>query len=166
MAGPLIPNRKTLDMEAGRHIICGHDARHRGSVYVLVLGASLLVAVIGISSLMAARVQRRATTASTDMIQARELARTAVDRILWGIVTYPTTWRVIYGSGYLTNVPFGNGTFTAALMDPVDGDLFNNTTDPVVLTGTGNVGQATYILEVTLNGDGTVQPGTWKRVVN
>ncbi len=141
------------------------NPRRRGSVYIMVLGASLLVAVIGISSLMAARVQRRAAVASGDMIQARENARAAIDRALWGIEAMPTTWRSSFAGGSFSTGTLGGGTLTLTVVDPVDGDPTNNTTDPVALTGTGVVGQATYMLEVTLNGDGTMQPGTWKRVV-
>jgi len=153
-------------MKIGRHINRQQDIRRRGSVYILVLGASLIVATIGISALMAARVQRRAMVASTDMIQARENARAAIERALWDIKVMPASWRFSLAGGALASGTFGGGTLTLVMTDPVDGNLTNNTTDPVVLTGTGNVGQATYIIEVTLNGDGTINPGTWKRVVN
>lgn len=143
------------------------DARSRGSVYILVLGASLLVAVIGISALMAARVQRRATQASAGMAQTRQLACSAIDLGLLAIQQNPTTWRTLFTAGTLpTDLSLGSGLLTLTAVDPIDSDLTNNTTDPVVLTGVGSVGQARYMLEVTLNGDGTIAPGTWKRVVN
>jgi len=153
-------------MKTDRNIIRPQDPRSRGSVYILVLGASLLVAVIGISSLMAARVQRRAVVVSADVIQARENARAAIDRTLWGIKMMPITWRASLAGGAFSSGTLGGGSLSLVVVDPVDGNLTNNNTDPVVLTGTGNVGQATYMLDVTLNGDGTIRPGTWKRVVN
>jgi len=142
------------------------DSRSRGSVYILVLGASLLVATIGISSLMAARVQSRAVAASAGMTQARENARTAVDRGLWEIKYNFLLWRTTFAGTFLQNVSFGDGTFSLYAVDPTDGNLTNNGTDPVVLTGVGKSGSAKYMLEVTLNGNGSIQPGTWKRVVN
>lgn len=142
------------------------DPRRRGSVYILVLGASLLVAAIGVSSLMAVRVQRREARVAAESAQAQELARTAIDRGLWEAKNNPLTWRTFFAAGTLTNVPLGNGTFTLLAVDPVDGNLINNNSDPVQLIGVGKVGVARYMLGVTLNGDGTVQPGTWKRVVN
>lgn len=142
------------------------DPRSRGSVYVLVLGASLLVAAIGVSSLMAVRVQRREANIVSDSSQACELARTAIDRGLWEAKNNPLTWRTFFAAGTLTDVPLSSGTFTLVAVDPVDGNLINNNTDPVVLTGVGKVGDARYMLGATLNGDGTIQPGTWKRVVN
>ncbi len=143
------------------------DARQRGSVYVLVLGASLIVAVIGISALMAARVQRRATQVSAGMAQTRQLARSAIDLGLLTVQQNPATWRTLFAAGTLpTNLSLGSGKLTLAATDPVDGDLTNNLTDPVVLTGIGMSGDARYMLQVTLNGDGTIELGSWKRVVN
>lgn len=139
--------------------------RERGSVYILVLGASLLVAAIGVSSLLAARVQRKTVTASAEMIQARELARTAIDRGLWEVKNNPASWRAVFKAGTLSNKPFGGGTFTLIAVDPADGDLLNNNTDPVILAGYGKKGGAVYVLYVTLNGDGTVRGGTWNRFV-
>ncbi len=142
------------------------DPRSRGSVYILVLGASLLVAAIGVSSLMAVRVKGRMHNAAIDQAKAQELSRSAIDRGLWEVKTNSLLWRTVFAAGTLTNVPLGDGTFTLFAVDPVDGSLTNNNTDPVELTGLGKVGDARYMLGVTLNGDGTVQPGTWKRVVN
>ncbi len=153
-------------MDTHKHIIPRPDTRHRGSVYLLVLGASILVAVIGISSLMAARVQRRTIQMSAGMIQSRELAGAAIDRGLWEIKVNSMFWRMKFVYWPPTNVPLANGTFTLTATDPIDGNLLNNTADPVILTGIGKSGDAQYLLQVTLNGDGTVQPGTWKRVVN
>jgi hypothetical protein len=152
-------------MDKQSPIIHNPNPRQRGSVYVLVLGASLLVAVIGVSSLMAARVQRRAVVASADMTQASELARSALDWGLWEININPGFWRMVLASMPPTNVPFAGGTYSLTLVDPIDGNLTNNNTDPVVFTGIGKFGSARFMLEVTLNGDGSVQAGTWKRVV-
>ncbi len=142
----------------------GH--RQRGSVYILVLASSLLVATIGISSLMAARVQLRATSSARDKVKSRELARTAIDRGLWEVQNNALGWRGVLASGVLTNVSFGGGSFTLVASDLVDGNVLNNTTDPVLLFGVGDSGQARFMLYVMLNGDGTVQEGTWKRHVN
>jgi hypothetical protein len=143
------------------------DARSRGSVYVLVLGASLIVAAIGISAVLAARVQLRTTQDSADRTETRQLARSAIDMGLFTVQRNPDTWRKVFSSGTIpTDMPLGSGTITLTATDSVDGDFLNNDTDPVVLLGTGTIGQAQYMLEVTINGDGTVAPGTWKRVVS
>jgi len=149
----------------GRHRSGEGRARQRGSVYVMVLGASLIVALIGIASLMATRVQLRTVNMAKDKAQARELARAAVDRGLWEVEANPLLWRLTFASGSLSNVPLGDGTFTLGAVDPVDGNLVIGS-DPVVLTGVGETGGAKYMLQVTLDSSGAVQPGSWKRVVN
>lgn len=142
--------------------------RQRGSVYILVLGASLLVAAIGVSSLLAARVQRRARTAAADRAQAREIARSGIEFVMYGEEKdfLEFIWRGMLENGDYLNRPFGGGTFSVTGVDPVDGDVNNDNTNPVILTSTGVYGQAVYILRVTINSDGTIQPGTWRRVVN
>lgn len=142
------------------------NPRRRGSAYLLVLGAAMLVALIGVSSLMVNRVHRRAVTIGADRIQARELARTALDRGFWEIKNNPLVWRTTFAAGTITSIPFGDGTFTLNATDTVDGDLLNNTTDPVTLIGVGTCGSATYRIQVVLDGDGTYQHGSFSRVVN
>lgn len=146
------------------HTRRGH--RQRGSVYVLVLGASLLVATIGISSLMAARVQLRATSSSRDQGEARELARTAVDRGLWEMNNNNAGWRAVFEAGTLTDISFGNGAFSLQAVDPVDNKLLDDPSDPVFLIGIGKSGNARYMLAVMCNSDGTVQTGTWRQAVD
>ena len=143
------------------------DPRRRGSVYILVLGASLLVAAIGISSLLAARVQRRTVNLTADLMQARELARSGIERVMWGAETdyLGWFWRPMLENGDYENRALGAGTFSVTGVDPVDGNLTNDNADPVVLTSEGVYGDAKYILRVTIDGDGTPQPGTWQRVV-
>ena len=144
------------------------DPRERGSVYVLVLGASLLVAVIGISSLLAARVQRRTVANSADLIQARELARAGIDFVIYGEDKdlAGSIWRGMLNDGGYQGRPLAGGVFSVNGVDPVDGDVINDDTNPVVLTSVGKYGNAKYILQVTIDTDGIIQPGTWKRVVN
>ena len=144
------------------------DPRRSGSVYIMVLGASLLVALIGVSSLMAARVQRRSATLTADKIQARELARSGIDRVMLGAKRnlLDSIWRTRLKNGNYEDKAFAGGTFSVTGIDPIDGDLTNSNDDPVLLASVGVYGEAKYILQVTINGDGSPQLGTWQRVVN
>ncbi len=143
------------------------DPRQSGSIYIMVLGASLLVALIGVSSLMAVRVQRRAVTITADKIQARELARSGIDRVMLSakLNLFNSMWRTMLTDGSYENKAFAGGTFSVTGIDPIDGDLTNSNDDPVLLASVGVYGEAKYILQVTINGDGSVQPGTWSRLV-
>lgn len=140
--------------------------RQRGSVYILVLAASLLVATIGISSLMAARISLRSTTSTEGMVESRELARTAIDRALWEVKNNSAGWRLIFHADILSDVSFGNGTFSLMPVDPVDSDLLDDPTDPVFLVGVGQSGNSQYMIAVMMNSDGTLQPKTWRHIVD
>ena len=54
--------------------------RHRrDSIYLLILGACLLVTVIGVAAVAATRIQARTALIGGDIFQARMHARSAVD---------------------------------------------------------------------------------------
>jgi len=147
--------------------IC-RQAREGGSVYILVLGASLLIAAIGVSSLLAVRVQRREAIQQADGCQARELARSGLDLMMYYAKQDAggTTWRTRLANKNFANVTFAGGDMTIQGVDPVDGNLTDDPDDPITLTCTANFRTSRYILEVTVDGEGTPRPGTWKRVVN
>lgn len=58
------------------------NARSRGSIYIAVLGASMMVAVIGISATLAVRVHHHGTNLTHEAMQAELHARSAVDLVL------------------------------------------------------------------------------------
>lgn len=129
--------------------------RRRASMYVMVLGTSLAVSIIGLSALMVVRLERRWAEGSNDFLQARFLAQSAVEMGLF-LIDDRADWRNTYPSGvWISDQPCGKGTYTLEGLDPNDGDLSNNDTDPVVLIGTGEQGQARYRLQVTLSPEST-----------
>ncbi len=142
----------------------------RGSVYLLVLSVSMIVLVIGLSGLMVSRIEQRSASAVSDMTHARLHALAAVEMGMFQIEDYPSSWRDRFDAGILpTDMPLGNGTLTLEAADPVDGDLTNNETDPVLFTGIGIDGGARHKLQVTITFTGGVtefQPGSWKQVVD
>ncbi len=128
------------------------SSRHlrRGSIYMAVLSAALIVTVIGLSSIAVVRVQRRAAEGTSDFSQARLYAQSGVEMGLLWIDTDPD-WRNTYPNGeWVSNVPIGNGRFSLEGIDPGDGDLTNSDMDPLLLTGIGFKGDARYKLQVTL----------------
>jgi type II secretory pathway component PulK len=144
------------------------DRRRRGSVYVAVLAAAMIVTVIGLSALLAARVRHRGERATADFAQARVNALSAIDMGFFLIEQNPGTWRTILDQGPaspLTNQSIGNGSFSLEAMDPVDGDI-DLGTDPVLLTGVGSAGQARFKLQVQLDGSGRVVPDSWRQTVD
>jgi Tfp pilus assembly protein PilX len=120
----------------------------RGSIYIAVLGAAMLVTLIGLSAMLVVQVQNRAAGGVNDAAEARLYARSALEMGMYWIRTDPF-WRTHKGNGsWAANVPIGGGTFSLEAADPTDGDVRNNNTDPVLLTGTGVKGQSRYRLQV------------------
>lgn len=159
------------DANAGKSLagrISRGDRRRRGSVYLAVLGAATMVTIIGLSALLIARVQHRRASETSDLAQARLCALSGVDMGFLLIERNPTTWRSTFDAagGALPAADIGSGSFALEAVDPVDGDLVNNSTDPVLLTGIGYVGRARYKLQVRLEPNGSPTPGTWRHVVD
>ena len=146
----------------------------RGSAYIMVLGAAMIISVIGLSSLLLVRVQSRHTGWSTDVGQARLGALSAIQIGLLQVASDPD-WRTTRSSGtWWNDMPIGNGSASLSGIDPIDGDLANDPQDPLVLTATGEHGQSRHMLSVTLDPDpdpsapaGTmiVRVNSWTQVV-
>jgi hypothetical protein len=124
-----------------------HD---RGSAYLLILGAAMLVTVIGISSLLVARVEHRAATGAEDRAKARAYAESAIELALL-LINGDATWRSKLGNtNWPTDEPIGDGTYTIEVVDVIDGMVATGATDPLVVTAIGMKGQARQKIEVGL----------------
>lgn len=122
----------------------------RGTVYVVVLATVGMVTAIGLTTLVAQRVQRRLIQSSTDASQARVYAQSAAEIGLLGAQN-TLAWRTdIALNGWVTSQVIGDGVFSLTALDPVDGDLVDSLIDPVVVTGVAMNGQAQQMSEVTL----------------
>lgn len=119
-------------------------------MYVAVIGCTLVITVIGVSALLAARIERRAAEGTSDLSDARVYAQSAIDLGMYTILS-DANWRTNKSSGvWKSNQPVGDGTYSLSVVDPIDGILSNSTSDPVVLSGTGSMGQSRYKLQVTM----------------
>lgn len=125
--------------------------RHpRGSIYVLVLSISMLVAVIGMGALLSARVQTRICRSDVDFATAHLCARAGLEVAMFKIQQDPS-WRTDLGNGtWFSNVPLNQGSFSVSAADPITGNIAAPSTDPVVLTCTGTRNSAVYIMQVTV----------------
>jgi hypothetical protein len=120
----------------------------------MVLGVSVLVAVIGIGALLTARVATRATAGGNDAAEADALALSAIEQALALMNAHPN-WRTAYQSGQESPPQaLGRGTFTWRVVDELNGDLADDPAQPVRLYGTGSVGQARRVYSVMLRPDG------------
>ena len=129
------------------------SCRRRATAYVAVLGVSMIVSVIGVSALMAVRLQRERHESTNDAMQARLNARSAIDLVLGDMATDPN-WRTRYGAvGGPSVLPTGDGTFELFLVDPADGDIAVGQCDPLIATAYGYAGNARQVLQVRLEAD-------------
>jgi hypothetical protein len=125
-------------------------ASRRGSAYLIVLGAALLVALLGLSSLMALRIQRQMVEDAVDAAEARAYAQSAIEVGLSRIAA-DGDWRTTFSDGvWIADQPLGEGTFTLEGHDPADGDLADDDTDDLLLVGIGLKGRARQKMLVRL----------------
>ena len=124
--------------------------RRRGSLYVTVMGVTLIVGMIGVSILTVARLNRRAATAQHDAIEADLLATSAIDAAV-AVLDSNENWRTDFLND--TEYPnpataMGNGSLTWKLVDE-DGDLADDDADDVRVFGIGRVGQTVRVHSAT-----------------
>jgi hypothetical protein len=125
--------------------------RRSGSVYLAVLGTSLIVSLLALSALALQRVQNRSLAATANLRQAQLNAESAIELGLLAM-KQDANWRTTYTSGHwITNRNLTAGTCSLDGIDAVDGNLANNTTDPVIFTGIGNSGTAEQRVQVAVD---------------
>lgn len=144
--------------------------RRRGSMYVVVLGVSMTVAVIGITALVALRIELRTVETGKDFAQTRLYAQSAIEMGFFWIADDPN-WRQNRPTKgvWRGNWPIGNGTFTLEAYDPEDDNLNTEPNNSIILIGTGMQGEARYKLQVTVvpeKGGYEIAPGSWRQVVD
>jgi hypothetical protein len=140
-----------MNLEIQAHIPhCRRRATRTGAAYVLVLSIATLVSVMGVSALIAVRVQLRSSEMSGHAQEATTCAQSGIELArLW--ISQDPAWRANRASGdWATGLPVsGTGTVTVNVSDD-DGSLSNDPLDPVRITATGYSRGARRMLRVTL----------------
>lgn len=122
----------------------------RASMYIMVLGTTLCVMVIGMGAIALARLERRDAAFGQDFIEARSYARSAIE-IGLNLVLNTPNWRTTFAQGaWRSAQPLGRGTYSLNVIDAVDGNFANNQDDLLLATGTGAIGQVQYQLAVNV----------------
>ncbi|MCB9850359.1 MAG: hypothetical protein H6817_06600 [Phycisphaerales bacterium] len=128
--------------------------RRRGAGYMLVLGAAMLLAVIGYASIIMARVNTRIVTGTNDWAEAGVLAISAVESGI-EILDQNANWRSAYDSGVESaSWKQGRGAASFMLVDEADGKFDTEDSEKVRIYGIGRVGDAVRVRSVLLT------PGT------
>jgi len=124
--------------------------RRRGGIYVLVLGTSILVTVIGVSALALSRIQTRIAAAELPAAKARFAAQSLIEVALLRIANDPN-WRSAYTNDTWTDEEtVGDAVGAYKLVDELDGDLTNDPTHPVRLCAKATAGEAVRLCSVEL----------------
>ena len=137
-----------------------HKQNRAGGVYIAVLGASLVVGLLGASALVGQRIENRTVTASSDIRQAQLNANSAIEMGLL-VMKQESNWRSSRSNGpWFSSRDTGAGTCQLEVIDPHDGNLSNNPDDPVVMTGIGYRGNAQQRVKLTVEPlpEGAKQP--------
>lgn len=124
--------------------------RRRGTIYILTLGTSLIVALLAAAALLAVRARRRQADLTEYMLQARCNAHTGLEMALFRIAN-SSAWRELFSiDTWAVPAATRTGTYFFTGIDPDDGNLTDNTLDPVVLTAVGTCGPARQKVSVRL----------------
>ncbi|MCP4508582.1 MAG: hypothetical protein GY826_19590 [Fuerstiella sp.] len=124
--------------------------QRRGSLYVSVVMVGAMVSILGMSAVLVGRINSRAHKGLADSTMARLNAQSAL-RLGMLMIENDPDWRFSHTTDeWMTDVSFGDGTFSLSVTDPSDNDLTDASADPVVLTGIGKKGEAVQRLEITL----------------
>lgn len=126
-----------------------------GTVYLLVLVTVMLVAVLLVSGMFLAGVQRATAEAELDSISARAQAESGIE-VGVHLATNSAAWRQSVSlSPVVAATAMADGSFATYAADPVDGDLGDDLNDPVILQSLGFRNNARQIVRVMLDPDWT-----------
>ena len=128
------------------------ETNRSGSVYIAVLGTSLIISVLAMSALALQRIQNRMLLKSADVQQAQLNAESAIELGLLEI-QQDANWRTTHNSDsrWFTNLSVGAGTCSLDVIDSVDDDLDDDPNDPIVMIGLGYSGTAEQRVEVSVD---------------
>lgn len=125
--------------------------RRPAFAYVMALGTASIVAVIGLSAIISIRLEGRTNNEEICLAEARTVALSGLEHALATIKANPT-WRTDYVHGVVVAThSLGEGGFSWTLFDEGDGDLSDDSNDPVDVLATGVVGPAVYAMRATLD---------------
>lgn len=130
---------------------CGKKVRaRRGSAYVVVLGAVMIVTLAGLSAVTLTRVQHKAVVDNAAVTLARLAAQSAVEVGVYRILNDATWRRKASDDTWSLFEPIGPYKLTFKQVDEIDGTIGNNMDDPVRVYCKALMGNAVRIHSVLL----------------
>lgn len=127
----------------------------RGSAYVLILGAAMIVAMIGVGGAIASRAARKAAQLDSDGSALSHAAIGAL-RAAAGNAQNTVAWRSAAKAAAPLSLTVDGITISATATDPDDADLSNDLFGRVTILATATKGQARRMVSMTLGPDDTL----------
>ncbi|MEX2670991.1 MAG: LamG domain-containing protein [Phycisphaeraceae bacterium] len=129
------------------HVLRQH-ARQRGTVYLVALSTAMIVAVMGVSGLLAVRVQHRSTQLNADLIAARSHARSAAELARWHLLN-DADWTTLSEAQRTREQGQGSFTFSYRAAE-AGGTLAADGCEAVWVDATGRQGEARTLLSIKM----------------
>lgn len=133
----------------------GATTHRRGSAYVLVLGAAMIVTMIGVGGAIAARAERKAAQLDSDGTALTHAAMGAL-RAAAGNATNTIAWRSAAKSAAPLSLTVDGIALSAVASDPDDADLSNDLFGRVSILATASKGSARRLVSMTFDPDTTL----------
>lgn len=127
--------------------------RRIGSTYIMVLGTAMTITVVGMAAVSIRRVRVRSAAETNSFAAARLLAFSGAEHATVRI-NADSSWRSTF-DGVTTQQTVDGGTFSWRVIDPVDGNLTDDTSEAATIVATGTHGDTSYTLRLGV----TVSPG-------
>ncbi|MBX3324026.1 MAG: hypothetical protein KF757_13675 [Phycisphaeraceae bacterium] len=138
----------------------------RGSVYLLVLGVSMMVVTIGVGSALAARAQLERQSIAADVARADTGAVSALERVIGLIVEGKVDPRSMGAGVWVPETNLRGVMISVSYRDPDDGNLTDDAWDRVKITSRARLNSVTQyrsiMIEPLPNASGGVRG--WKRI--
>lgn len=117
----------------------------------MLLCMACILTVAGASTLMVARLNVKTVSTGNDMLEARLLAQSAVERGL-AVMDANINWRTTYTHDVETTpIALGSGKISFKLVDQADTDLANDPNDSVRVVGIARIGSVMQSYSVLAN---------------
>lgn len=133
----------------------GSPATRRGSAYVLVLGAAMIVAMIGVGGAIASRAARKAAQLDSEASALTHAAMGAL-RAAAGNAQNSVAWRSAAKAAAPLSLTVDGIAISTTATDPDDADLSNDLTGRVTFLATARKGQARRMVSMTFSPDDTL----------
>ena len=138
-----------MDLRRKTHRAAASSIHRRGSAYVIALGASMFVMLTGMTALLAAQSQWRATENTVVTAQTRLGAQSAIELGRYLIEADPN-WRNNYTNDQWNTHAWDHGDLSWKLVDEIDGDLSNDAIQPVRIWGRSTINSGARLCSVLI----------------